>query len=116
MSKHKSYFNKIIKDFKKADPEKKYKYIETANLRYCRIYKYKFSEIIYIFFKIYYILKHNYFTSFANILINLFEYFRSNMKNEYIKYIKIFYIILKKYYPDKLITIFKNVCNIVYLT
>ena len=35
------------------------------------------------------------------------------MKPEYIKYIKIFYIILKKYYPDKLITIFKNVCNIV---
>ena len=47
--KYKSYFNKIIKDFKKADPEKKYKYIKFAKLRYCRIYKYKFSEIIYIF-------------------------------------------------------------------
>ena len=35
------------------------------------------------------------------------------MKPEYIKYIKIFYIIIKKYYPFKLIIIFKNVFNIV---
>ena len=36
------------------------------------------------------------------------------MKNEYIKYIKIFYIILKKYYPENIKDIFENIFDYYY--
>ena len=129
--KYKSYFIKIIKDFKKANPTKEYKELKpikylyqiqyASSLSHEKINNYKFSEIEFIFFKIYYIFKNSYYfsyensyySSYENIFINLFKFFTVQMKPEYIKYIKIFYIIIKKYYPFKLIIIFKNVFNIV---
>jgi len=121
--KYKSYFIKIIKDFKKTNPTKEYKELKpikylyqiqySSSLSHEKIDNYKFSEIEFIFFKIYYIFKNSYYFSSANIIINLFKFFSVHMKPEYIKYIKIFYIIIKKYHPDKLIIIFKNVFNIV---
>ena len=102
---YKSYFFKIIKDFKQANPTQKYKELKDSSHAYQLIYSidrgikftnvYVFSEIEFLLFKFYYLLKakNDNFDSF----ISLFDNFTLFMKNDYIKYIGIFYIILKKY-------------------
>ncbi len=95
---YKSYFFKIIKDFKQANPTQKYKELKDSSHEYHLIYSIacdiKFTNG-YIFLEIEYLLKakKDNFDSF----ISLFDNFTLFMKNDYLKYIGIFYIILKKY-------------------
>jgi len=108
------YFLEIIKDLKKARPTKDYKELkitkrpEPYQLMYSMsssyefIDNYKFSEIEFLCFKFYYLLKYK--DCINDDLCKLFDNFESYMKPNYLKYINIFvFIFTSKYNFEKIL-------------